>query len=121
MIINGGRCACGRLVACIVTIIDALASGHRSCVRPLGTESRLDLALARDHWSLTDQGKMEAIMSIFGRSNLQALAKIYPSIHWQSIRPCFELRKAPTAHIHGLRWVRQPAERANDSFCRAKQ
>ncbi|KRZ72927.1 hypothetical protein T10_1616 [Trichinella papuae] len=36
MIINGGRCACGRLVACIVAIIDALASGHRSYVRPVG-------------------------------------------------------------------------------------
>ncbi|KRY89434.1 hypothetical protein T4D_4176 [Trichinella pseudospiralis] len=41
----GGRCARGRLVACIVAIIiiDALASGHRSCVRPV---SGLRLALA---------------------------------------------------------------------------
>ncbi|KAL1229322.1 UPF0276 protein [Trichinella pseudospiralis] len=42
---RSGRCARGRLVACIVAIIiiDALVSGHRNCVRPV---SGLRLALA---------------------------------------------------------------------------
>ncbi|KRX91202.1 hypothetical protein T4E_5353, partial [Trichinella pseudospiralis] len=70
------------LVACIVAIIiDALVSGHRNCVRP---------------------GKMEAIVSIFWTFQL-ASTEIHPSIHWQSsIRPSFELRKAPTAHTRSV-------------------
>ncbi|KRZ16483.1 hypothetical protein T11_8500, partial [Trichinella zimbabwensis] len=66
MIINGGRCACGRLVACIVAIIDALTSGHRSYVRPI-----------RARWKRSCR--------FFGRSTCKH-AKIHPSTGNQSGR-----------------------------------